>query len=113
VLAKVLLGLLTYACVCFAWVFFRAANFETATRMLTAMVGASPNGEAFLSTREIVQVALVIAALLIAHWRLRDTTIETAVTRQPRWLVTGAWALMAGAIILAQGNGDAFIYFQF
>jgi alginate O-acetyltransferase complex protein AlgI len=113
VLAKVLLGLITYAAVCFAWVFFRASNFETATRLLTAMVGASPHGEAFLSTREIVQVALVIAALLIAHWQLRDTTIETAVTRQPRWLVTGVWAIMAGAIILAQGNGDAFIYFQF
>jgi alginate O-acetyltransferase complex protein AlgI len=112
-LVQILLGLATYAGVCFAWVFFRAANFDTATRLLKAMVGASPNGAAFLSTREIVQVALVIAALLIAHWRLRNTSIEVAVTRQPRWLITGAWAVMAGAIILAQGNGNAFIYFQF
>ena len=112
-LVRVLLGLATYAGVCFAWVFFRAADFDTAMRMLTAMVGASPEKNGFLETREILQVVIVIVALLVAHWRLRDVTVEHAVTRQPRWLLTSVWALMGGAIILAQGNGNAFIYFQF
>jgi alginate O-acetyltransferase complex protein AlgI len=112
-IAKLLLGLGTYAAICFAWVFFRASNFATATRILQSMVGASARGDAILPTRDILQVVIVIAALLLAHWRLRETTIEVAVARQPRWLVTGVWALMAGAIILTQGNGNAFIYFQF
>jgi hypothetical protein len=31
----------------------------------------------------------------------------------PRWAVTTLWFLMACAIILTQGNSNAFIYFQF
>ena len=51
--------------------------------------------------------------MLVAHWALRDTSIERAVARMPRWAVTSVWAFMAGAIILTQGNSNAFIYFQF
>jgi len=47
------------------------------------------------------------------HWTLRDSNIETTVMRLPRWIVAAAWALMACAIILTQGNSNAFIYFQF
>src|SRR5215212_4824620 len=73
---KILLGLVTYAAVCFAWVFFRAADFATANRLLRAMVGGSPNGDAILATRDMLQVVIVIVALLFAHWRLRETSIE-------------------------------------
>jgi alginate O-acetyltransferase complex protein AlgI len=112
-LIKLTLGLATYAAVCFAWVFFRAADFSAASRLLHAMVGANARGDMILSTREILQVTIVTAALLFAHWRLRDTSIENAIVRQPRWLITGVWAAMIGALILNQGSGNAFIYFQF
>jgi alginate O-acetyltransferase complex protein AlgI len=112
-IVKLLLGLVTYGAVCVAWVFFRAADFPTAIRLLQAMVGGFPQGDAILPTRDMLQVVAVIVALLVAHWRLRDTSIEAAVTRQPRWLLTCVWAFMACAIILTQGNGNAFIYFQF
>jgi len=107
------LGILTYAAVCFAWVFFRANDFPTAIRLIRAMLGAFPKGDAILPTRDIPQVAVVIVALLVAHWKLRDTSIEESVTRQPRWLLTGCWAGMIGAIILTQQSANAFIYFQF
>jgi alginate O-acetyltransferase complex protein AlgI len=110
---QILLGLATYAAVCFAWVFFRAGDFTTAARLVRAMVGWFPNGDAILSTREIIQVAGVTLALLVAHWSLRGITIEHAVARLPHWLVTAVWAFMICAIILTQGNGSAFIYFQF
>jgi alginate O-acetyltransferase complex protein AlgI len=110
---QILLGLATYLAVCFAWVFFRAGDFTTAARLVRAMVGWFPNGDAILSTREIIQVAGVTLALLVAHWSLRHITIETAVARLPHWLVTAVWAFMICAIILTQGNGSAFIYFQF
>jgi hypothetical protein len=77
------------------------------------MFGRHPTGDAILSTREILQVATVTFFLLIAHWLLRDISIETAVQRLPRWVVTTAWFLMASAIILTQGSSNAFIYFQF
>ena len=96
-----------------AWVYFRASDFNVASRLIGGMFGRHPTGDAILSTREILQVATVTFFLLIAHWLLRDISIETAVQRLPRWVVTTAWFLMASAIILTQGSSNAFIYFQF
>jgi alginate O-acetyltransferase complex protein AlgI len=110
---KLLIGLTTYFAVLIAWVYFRASNFEVASRMIGGMFGRHPTGDAILSTREILQVAIVTLFLLAAHWALRDISLETAVARLPRWTVTTLWFLMACAIILTQGNSNAFIYFQF
>ena len=112
-LVKLLLVTVTYTVVCIAWVFFRAADFPSAARLLAAMAGVIPVGDPILSNRQILQVALVTAGLLFAHWNLRDTSVEAVVARMPRWLVTAIWTLMLCAIILTQGNGNAFIYFQF
>jgi alginate O-acetyltransferase complex protein AlgI len=110
---KLVAGAITYLAVLVAWVFFRASDFTTANRLLSSMFGAYPHGDALLSTREIMQVGIVTLFLLIAHWSLRDNSIEVVVTRLPHWIVTGAWAGMACAIILNQGSSNAFIYFQF
>ncbi len=111
--AKLFLILGTYAAVCLTWVFFRATDFTTAARMVKAMIGLLPSGDAILTTREILQVGLVTAGLLTAHWNLRDSSLESAVARWPFWLLTAVWTVMLCAIILTQGNGNAFIYFQF
>jgi alginate O-acetyltransferase complex protein AlgI len=103
----------TYIAVCIAWVFFRASDFTIAARMLLGMFGGHPHGDAILTTREMLQIALVTGGMILVHWSLRDTNIETAVMRAPSWIVTAAWAFMACAIILTQGNSNAFIYFQF
>jgi alginate O-acetyltransferase complex protein AlgI len=110
---KFLAGFATYAAVCIAWVFFRASDFTIATRMLHGMFGGHAHGDAILSTREMLQIGIVTVCMILVHWSLRDSNIETAVTRLPRWVVTAAWALMACAIILTQGSSNAFIYFQF
>src|SRR6266571_3163950 len=110
---RLLGGFATYAAVCIAWVFFRAPNFSIAARMLRGMFGGHPHGDAILATREMLQIGIVTFFMMLAHWSLRETNVETAVTRLPRWVVTSAWALMACAIILTQGTSNAFIYFQF
>ena len=110
---RVLAGAATYAAVCIAWVFFRASDFTIALRMLRGMFGGHAHGDAILATREMLEVGLVTFCMILVHSSLRDSNIETAVTRLPRWVVTAAWALMACAIILTQGNSNAFIYFQF
>src|SRR5213594_2524303 len=110
---RVLAGFATYGAVCIALVFFRASDFTVASRMLGGMFGRHTHGDAILSTREILQVTLETAGMILVHWTLRDSNIETAVMRLPRWIVAGTWALMACAIILTQGNSNAFIYFQF
>ena len=110
---RVLAGAATYAAVCIAWVFFRASDFTIAMRMLRGMFGGHAHGDAILATREMLEIGLVTLCMILVHSSLRDSNIETAVTRLPRWVVTAAWALMACAIILTQGNSNAFIYFQF
>ena len=110
---KILLSLVTYAAVCLAWVFFRATDFDVATRLLRGMFGGHASGDAILATREMLQIGIVTFFMILAHWSLREITIEQAVERLPRWVVTAAWAVMACAIILNQGNSNAFIYFQF
>jgi alginate O-acetyltransferase complex protein AlgI len=110
---RILAWFATYTAVCIAWVFFRASNFTIATRMLRGMFGGHAHGDAILSTLEMLQIGTVTACMIVAHWSLRESNIETAVTRLPRLVVTAAWAFMACAIILTQGNSNAFIYFQF
>jgi alginate O-acetyltransferase complex protein AlgI len=110
---KLFLGAITYVAVLVAWVYFRASSFPSAARLINGMFGVHARPDAILSTREILQVAVVTLGLLIAHWSMRDTSLEAAVAHLPRWTVTGVWFLMAGAIILTQGNSNAFIYFQF
>jgi len=61
----------------------------------------------------MLQIGIVTLFMILAHWWLRDSSIEAAVTRLPHWVVASAWALMSCAIILNQGNSNAFIYFQF
>ena len=110
---RLLLGLGTYAVVCFAWVFFRSSTFSGAASLIRSMVGEAAGGDAILTTRQILQVGVVIALLLLAHWKMRETDLETTVARMPGALVVTLWTLMLSAIILTQGSGNAFIYFQF
>ena len=84
-----------------------------ASRLLAGMFGQHATGDAILSTREMLQVGVVTFFLLLAHWSLRDISVEAAVARLPRGVVATLWFLMACAIILTQGSSNAFIYFQF
>jgi hypothetical protein len=51
--------------------------------------------------------------VLIIQARLRATTLEAFIARMPAWSVAIIWVLMAAAVLLVQGEGSAFIYFQF
>ena len=110
---RLLLGFGTYAVVCFTWVFFRASTFDGAANLIRSMLGGAAHGDAILKTRDILQVGVVVGALLLAHWIMRGTDLEATVARMPRAVVVAVWTLMLSAIILTQGNGNAFIYFQF
>jgi len=113
VFGRIFIGAITYFAVLVAWVYFRASNFQMASRMIGGMFGQHARPDAILSTREILEVAVVTIGLLTAHWSMRDTSIENVVARLPRWTVGTVWFLMAAAIILTQGSSNAFIYFQF
>jgi alginate O-acetyltransferase complex protein AlgI len=113
-LFRVWLALVTYFFVNLTWVFFRAQDFGTAWRMITSMFGFAPQDAGTpLPTLWIIQVAVTIVAMVAIHWRMRDTSIETVVQKTPAWLLGVTLAAMLFLIIITQGSGNAFIYFQF
>jgi alginate O-acetyltransferase complex protein AlgI len=108
------LALLTYFLVNLTWVFFRAADFSTAWRLVTSMFGFAGEGAGTpLPTLYILQVTITTALLVLTHWLMRDTTLEAVASRTPRWVLASGLGIMTFLIIITQGSGDAFIYFQF
>ena len=77
------------------------------------MLGAHAGVEPILPTMRLVTVALIIVGIVCAHWRLRQRTLEEVVVETRPLLLSGALGLMLFAIVIAQGEGNAFIYFQF
>jgi alginate O-acetyltransferase complex protein AlgI len=112
-LAFVALGILTYTLVNVTWVFFRAKTFGKAWLVLRGMVGQNAATRPILPTFTLLSVAAIVGGILLTHWLMRSRTLEAVVARAPASLVGVVWALMAFAIIIAQGDGNAFIYFQF
>lgn len=111
--AKILLGVLTYFLVNITWVFFRAQDFSTAARVLSAMLFFNRGGEPVLTTWLLGSALLTIACMLIAHWSLRDSHLHNVVQRIPAGMVGLAWGVMLFVIVITQGGSNAFIYFQF
>ena len=106
-------GLLTYALINITWVFFRARSFDKAWQVLNGMFGLNANAVPILPTVHLTMVALIVGGIVFAHWRMREQTLEAAVARVPAVVLSGALATMAFLIVIAQGTGNAFIYFQF
>ncbi|MBV8667367.1 MAG: MBOAT family protein [Burkholderiaceae bacterium] len=108
-----LLGLFTYALINITWVFFRAKTFDAAWQILTGMFGAHAGADPILSTMRLTTVGLIIAGIVFAHWQLRKRTLEALVAEVRPLVLSGVLGLMLFAIVIAQGEGNAFIYFQF
>lgn len=107
--------LLTYVLLLITWVFFRAGSadgFETAMRTLLAMFGVI-DAPAVLATVRIVEVLAVTACLMLAHRYMRNRRLDAVVSNLPQPVIGVVWGAMLFSLILAQGEGNAFIYFQF
>ena len=112
-LSNFLLALITFFLINVTWVFFRASDFTTAWRMLTAMFGQTDNGNAVLPTLDIIKITVVIILTIIFHWFMRNTTVLQVAQKTKWWLLGGIWAILIIAIIVSQKTGGSFIYFQF
>ena len=111
--ATLLLGLLTWMLVNVTWVFFRAKKFDTAWQMLRGMAGRNGNAAPILDTVFLVVVPLVVGGIVATHWMMRHQTLESMLSRRHPVLVGAVLGVMVFAIVISQGTGNAFIYFQF
>ncbi len=112
-MGRFVLGLFTFILVSLAWVFFRAVDFPTAWSLLGSLFNFTGEGAQLLPTLEILQVVVVLAGLLSSHWYLHEKRLEHAVQDMPGWWIVVVWTAMLCTLILMQGGGNAFIYFQF
>lgn len=109
----IVLALLTYMLVNITWVFFRAREFVTAKNMIASMFFMNSEGKKVLQSFDIIKVLIVITLLFICHWFMRNTNMK-AVSEKTNPVILGViWAILAFLIIIAQGSGEQFIYFQF
>ena len=81
--------------------------------MLTGMAGGNSAAKPLLETPFIVITAAVVLGILTVHWAMRQRTLESVVARTPAVVLGAAWSLMLFLIVISQGTGNAFIYFQF
>jgi alginate O-acetyltransferase complex protein AlgI len=109
---QLLLALVTFFLVCITWIFFRSKDLDSSLAMLGAAFGFG-GGAPMLPTQDIVLVLGTITGLLATHWALRHRGLEDWLAHASQHFLTGIWIVMLAAILLAQGTGDAFIYFQF
>ena len=107
------LGVLTYLLIQFTWVFFRAKTFTKAGLLLRGLFGMNATTAPIVPGIELLIVAAIIGGLVGAHALMRTHTLESVLARAPAVLLVGVWAALAFAIIIEQGAGNAFIYFQF
>lgn len=112
-LALFALGLLTFALINLTWVFFRAKTFSQAWLILRGMFGANAKALPILPAIDLIVVAVIMGGIVAAHWLMRARTLESMLARVPAPVLSVVWACLAFAIVIEQGRGNAFIYFQF
>ena len=77
------------------------------------VLGQNAQAKPILATSLLVFVAAIVGGIVLTHWLMRARTLESVVARTHPVAICAVWALMAFAIVIAQGSGNAFIYFQF
>jgi alginate O-acetyltransferase complex protein AlgI len=109
----IFLAFITFSCVNITWVFFRARTFDTAWNMIKSMFYMQDGGEKILDSFSIIKVCAVVGLLFLCHWMMRNTSMRE-VSKKTSPLVLGVvWAILFFLIVIAQGSGEQFIYFQF
>ncbi|WNM18674.1 MBOAT family O-acyltransferase [Flavobacterium capsici] len=109
----IILALMTYTLVNFTWVFFRAREFSTAKNMITSMLFMNSDGEKILQNFDVIKVLTLISILFLCHWIMRNTSMKEVSTKVKPWVLGVVWAAMFFLIVISQGSGEQFIYFQF
>lgn len=111
--ANLLTALFTFFLVNVTWVFFRAPDFTSAWRLLTSMFTTVPGTTALLPTLAIYKVSIIVLAMVIFHWLMRNTSVLTVANKMPWWLLGIIWASLLILLSLSQESSSSFIYFQF
>ena len=95
--------------------FFRAKTFAAAISLLRALCGRSGDGKTFsVSPYQALSGIVVVTAMLLLQWALRDRPLAELVERRRWWGRSIILATMMISIVLCTSETDyLFIYFRF
>ncbi|MBN1763647.1 MAG: hypothetical protein JW860_00160, partial [Sedimentisphaerales bacterium] len=111
---RFLLALITFGLVTLSWVFFRASGFGQAWRFISVMLGDhQENTTILVSSLAAIKVVTLISIIILVHWMMRQTTLESLAARSPWWIRSLTLAAMLIGIVVLSGDERAFVYFQF
>jgi alginate O-acetyltransferase complex protein AlgI len=108
-----LLALFTFFLINVTWVFFRAPDFTSAWRLLHSMFYHVPKATVLLTTLSIIKVSIIVTAMVIIHWFMRNTRVLIVAEKMPWWLLGLIWTVLLLLLIWSQESSSSFIYFQF
>jgi alginate O-acetyltransferase complex protein AlgI len=107
------LAALTFVLVNVTWVFFRAKTFGGAALVLKGMSGLAVKPEPLIPAGPMIIALAIVGAIFGTHVAMRNTTLEAVLERTPALVLGSVWAVLLFAVIIEQGQGNAFIYFAF
>lgn len=109
--------ILTFIAVSFAWVYFRASDFEIANTFCLSMLGCNGIMTGFpdiVSVYPVTRTYFVFACVFLCHILMRNSTLESIAQKTPWPLLALVLSIMVVITILCLfGEDHAFIYFQF
>jgi alginate O-acetyltransferase complex protein AlgI len=81
--------------------------------VLKGMFGLNAGPQPILAAAHLIAVTAIVGGIVVAHWRMRARILESLVSATPAAVIGAVWSIMLFAVIVEQGTGNAFIYFQF
>jgi alginate O-acetyltransferase complex protein AlgI len=107
------LALLTFILVNITWVFFRAKTFSEAGTVLRGMSGLAAKPDPLIAAGPMIFALAIVGGIFGTHLAMRNTTLEAVMERTPALLIASVWTVLLFAVVVEQGQGNAFIYFAF
>jgi alginate O-acetyltransferase complex protein AlgI len=109
---KVVGWAITYAFVCFCWIFFRAQSFTDAVIIIRKLFGGLPGGLKWIHEPLFIVLPLIILAHVIGLRSKDESSLPTLISKKLVHIVfLFFWVI--GIFFLAATETTPFIYFQF
>jgi alginate O-acetyltransferase complex protein AlgI len=77
------------------------------------MAGLAAKPEPLIPAGPMIIAMLIVSGIFGTHLAMRNTTLEAVLERTPALVLVTVWTILLFAVVIEQGQGNAFIYFAF
>jgi alginate O-acetyltransferase complex protein AlgI len=94
-------------------VLFRVVDLNQAFLLFKAMLGFTSNTYSVIPSFYLLSFFAVVPIVIASHWYFYNRDFAKEITKLPKSFLVSMITFMLCSLILAQGKGNDFIYFQF